>query len=54
MNRGLLEALRLNRSIFQRCCRFLFKDWNVEEFVAIMRLGGGTKPLFKITIFCEI
>jgi len=43
MNRGLLEALRLNRTIFQRCWRFLFKFSSGEEFVAMMRLGGGTK-----------
>lgn len=43
MNNGLLEALRLKRIIFQRCWRFLFKDWSGEELVAITRVGGGTK-----------
>ncbi len=55
MNNGLLEALRLNRIIFQRCWRFLFKFKSGEDWVAIVQfVGGGKMPEFKITIFCEI
>ena len=54
MNKGLLEALRLKRIIFQRCWRFLFKFKSGEDWVAIVQLCGGKKPQGKITIFCEI